>query len=128
MFLNTVDLHEHLVQVPPPVAGFHALDAALPDLGGEHRPKRRHQNRTVSWQMSVPRSCSRSSTFVSESGKRTYIVTAKRMISGLLWKYLKGSFLLIPEGYGTALPASTEILLTAPGPMVRAILAAIRHP
>ena len=30
-----------------------------------------HQYRTVSWLMSMPRSCSRSSTFRSESGKRT---------------------------------------------------------
>jgi hypothetical protein len=34
-----VDLHEHLVQVPPPVAGLNALDAALPDFGGEDRAK-----------------------------------------------------------------------------------------
>ena len=35
----TVDLHEHLVQVPAPSAGFHAFDAALADLGGEDRAK-----------------------------------------------------------------------------------------
>src|SRR6056297_471711 len=34
-----VDLYENLVEVPSPVAGFHASDAPLPDLGGEHRPK-----------------------------------------------------------------------------------------
>jgi hypothetical protein len=43
-----------------------------------------HQYRTVSWLMSMPRSCSRSSTLRSESGNRTYIMTARRMISGLL--------------------------------------------
>jgi hypothetical protein len=32
-----VDLHEHLVQVPSPAAGLHALDPALPDLGCEQR-------------------------------------------------------------------------------------------
>jgi len=32
-----VDLHEHLVEVPSPVAGFHALDPAFPDLSGEQR-------------------------------------------------------------------------------------------
>src|SRR6056297_446378 len=32
-----VDLHEHLVEVPSPVAGLHALDAALADLGSEQR-------------------------------------------------------------------------------------------
>ena len=38
-------------------------------------PNRFHHNRTVSWQMSIPRSNSRSSTFRSDSGKRTYIIT-----------------------------------------------------
>ena len=32
-----VDLHEHLVQMPAPAAGFHSSDAALFDLGGEER-------------------------------------------------------------------------------------------
>ena len=43
-----------------------------------------HQYRTVSWLISTPRSCSRSSTFRSDNGKRTYSITARRMISGLL--------------------------------------------
>lgn len=33
-------------------------------------PNRRHQTRTVSWLISMPRSWSRSSTFRSESGNR----------------------------------------------------------
>src|SRR6056297_880336 len=32
-----VDLHEDLIEMPPPVAGFHALDTAFADLRGEHR-------------------------------------------------------------------------------------------
>ena len=32
-----IDFHEHLVQMPPPATGFHALDAALSDLGREQR-------------------------------------------------------------------------------------------
>jgi len=32
----TVDLHKNLVQMPPPAAGFHSLDAPLFDLCGEH--------------------------------------------------------------------------------------------
>jgi hypothetical protein len=36
-----------------------------------------HQNRTVSWQTSMPRSCSKSSTLRSESGKRMYVLTAQ---------------------------------------------------
>ena len=35
------------------------------DAGGANRF---HHNRTVSWQMSIPRSASRSSTFRSDSG------------------------------------------------------------
>lgn len=32
-----IDLHEHLLQVPAPAAGAHALDAAFPDLRSEQR-------------------------------------------------------------------------------------------
>ena len=32
-----VGLHEHLVQVPAPSAGFHAFEPALADLRGKHR-------------------------------------------------------------------------------------------
>ena len=49
-------------------------------------PKRFHQNRTVSWQMSMPRSASRSSTFLSDSGYFTYIITTRRITSGELLK------------------------------------------
>ena len=41
-----------------------------------------HQSRTVSWQMSMPRSNSRSSTFRRHSGNRTYIITTRRITSG----------------------------------------------
>jgi hypothetical protein len=41
-----------------------------------------HHIRTVSWQMSMPRSNSRSSTFRKLSGKRTYIITTRRITSG----------------------------------------------
>jgi hypothetical protein len=43
-------------------------------------------DRTVSWQMSMPRSCRRSSKLQSDSGNRMYIITARRMISGLVLK------------------------------------------
>jgi len=32
-----IDLHEYLVEVPAPTAGFHALDPAFSDLSGKHR-------------------------------------------------------------------------------------------
>src|SRR5271157_3306279 len=43
-----------------------------------------HQNRTVSWLMSIPRSARRSSTLRSDSGYFTYIITTRRMTSGEL--------------------------------------------
>ena len=41
-------------------------------------------------------------------------MTARRIISGLLWKYLNGSFLIMRIRYEDTLPASTQILLTRP--------------
>ena len=61
-------------------------------------PNRFHQNRTVSWLMSIPRSAKRSSTLRSDSEYLTYIITTKRMTSGELLK--------IPEwvAHGSKLP------------------------
>jgi hypothetical protein len=53
-------------------------------------PNRFHQNRTVSWLMSTPRSANRSSTLRSYNGYRTYIITTRRMTSGELLKYRNG--------------------------------------
>ena len=53
-------------------------------------PNRFHQNRTVSWLMSIPRSAKRSSTLRSDSGYLTYIITTRRMTSGELLKYRNG--------------------------------------
>ena len=60
-------------------------------------PNRFHQNRTVSWLMSIPRSAKRSSTLRSDSGYFTYIITTRRMTSGELLKYRNG--LLMRRGY-----------------------------
>ena len=62
----------------------------------------------------MPRSCRRSSTLRSESGKRTYSITAKRMISGLVLKYLNGECFVIRRGYETARPVSSSFCLTVP--------------
>jgi hypothetical protein len=51
-----------------------------------------HQKRTVSWQMSIPHSASRSSTFRSDSGYITYIITTRRITSGELLKQRNGLF------------------------------------
>jgi hypothetical protein len=60
-------------------------------------PNRFHQNRTVSWLMSIPRSAKRSSTLRSGSGHLTYIIMTKRTTSGELLKYRNG--LLIAWSY-----------------------------
>jgi hypothetical protein len=52
--------------------------------------KRFHQWRTVSWLMSMPRSASRSSTFLRLSGYFTYIITARRITSGEELKWRNG--------------------------------------
>ena len=44
-----------------------------------------------------------------------YSITAKRMISGLVLKYLNGECFVIRRGYETTLPVSTEFNLTVPG-------------
>ena len=62
----------------------------------------------------IPRSCRRSSTLRSESGNRTYSITAKRKISGLVLKYLNGECFVIRRGYETALHGSSSFCLTVP--------------
>ena len=58
-------------------------------------PSLYHQKRTVSWLISILRSCSRSSTLRSENGNRTYIIAARPMVSGDVLKYLNGSHFVI---------------------------------
>ena len=55
-------------------------------------PNRFHHSLTVSWQISIPRSNSRSSTLRGDSGYRTYIMTTSRITSGELSKYRNGLF------------------------------------
>ena len=57
-----------------------------------------HQKRTVSWLISMPRSCRRSSTFRSDAGKRIYIITVRRMISGDVLKWREGPGLVMVPG------------------------------
>ena len=88
----TVDLHEHLIQVPAPLRDTRAClrRVAYESPRANIGPNRFHQNRTVSWLMSIPRSANRSSTLRSDNGYRTYIITTRRMTSGELLKYRKG--------------------------------------
>jgi len=54
------------------------------------------------------------STLRSESGKRAYSITAKRIISGLVLKYLNGECFMIRRVYKTTLHSSSSLCLTAP--------------
>ena len=93
-----VDLHERLIQMPPPLrVPAHVRYPPLSDLSANIGPNRFHQNRTVSWLMSIPRSAKRSSTLRSDSGYLTYIITTRRITSGELLKHRNG--LLMALGY-----------------------------
>src|SRR3984957_10084530 len=70
----------------PPMCATRLLRISAANIG----PNRFHQNRTVSWLMSIPRSARRSSTLRSDSGYLTYIITTRRMTSGELLKYRNG--------------------------------------
>jgi len=62
----------------------------------------------------MPRSCSRPSTLSGECGDRSYIITARRMISGLVLKLRKGLGSVM-AGSNASRPASTrQVLLTKP--------------
>ena len=105
-------LHKDLVHMPLPFGvGSKLLNTLSSGLRSKHRTK---PVPTVSWLTSMPRSCSRSSTFRSESGKRMYNITARRMISGLVLKYLKEAGLVMGKSYATPLPHSRKVLLTRP--------------
>ena len=66
--------------------------------------------------MSMPGSWSRSSTFRSDRGNRTYIMTVRRMTSGLVLKSRNGLDFVIPRSYEIPPPASRQFLLTEPAP------------
>jgi hypothetical protein len=49
-----------------------------------------------------------------QQGNLTYIITAKRIISGLVLEYLNGLGLVIARRYESALPATTNFLMILP--------------
>jgi hypothetical protein len=66
---DAVDLHEDLIQMPPPVGqGPHAIDPLSSDIGGEYRAKSvpPEAHRLMADLNAAP--CRRSSTFRRESG------------------------------------------------------------
>lgn len=86
-----VDFHIHFIEVPPPLAeALHPAHPLLLTSAGRSGPILFHQCRTASWQVSIPRSASRSYAFRKLSGNRTYIITTSRMISGEELKYRNG--------------------------------------
>jgi hypothetical protein len=57
-----IDFHKDLIQMPPPLGEAAQMrNPLLSDLCANIGPNRFHQNRTVSWLMSIPRSAKRSS-------------------------------------------------------------------
>jgi hypothetical protein len=81
----SIDFHENLVQMPLPIGmGVLPLDTFLADLGCENRaepiPPKPHRLVT-----DIDPSLVQQVYNISKgSGNRTYIITARRMISGLL--------------------------------------------
>ncbi len=108
------DFHKHLIQVPALAAGSHTLDTSFFYLRGEHWTELLPPTPTSSRLVSTHHSCSRSSTLRKESGKRTEYITARRMNSGLVSKYLNGDCLAIGRDYVAVLLGSRQALLTAP--------------
>ncbi len=79
-----IHLQENLIRVPLPFRECAQFLHPLPsDLSSKLRVKPVPPISDSFELTSMPRSCSRSSTFRSESGKRMYSITARRMISGL---------------------------------------------
>ena len=77
-----------------------AVTASLVQIGvcgswwAKCMPKRSVTGWTASWQISIPRSLSRSSILRSDNRNRTYIITASWMISGDVLKYRNGFWLI----------------------------------
>ena len=70
--------------------------------GANIGPNRFHQSRTASWQMSIPRSASMSSTFRRDSGNFTYIMTTVRIISGDDSNQRNGSWVFVGRAFLSA--------------------------
>jgi hypothetical protein len=115
-----VDLYEHFIKVPAPLAiTLHPAHALATNVGSNKRAEPVPPQPHVSWQILIPRSNNRSSTLRKLSGNRTYIITTRRMISGDELKYRNGLSSL--RGLGIAQPCrnpliteSGAVALTAP--------------
>jgi len=96
--LLATDLYDYLVEVPPPVAGFHALDPAIADLGGEHRakPMPPETDRLVA---DINAALVQQVLDVSKRQREPDVQhTASRMISGLVLNHLKALGLNMGRG------------------------------
>jgi len=81
--LLAIYLHEDLIQMPPPLRMLtHGLRSFSSDLGREHRTKPVPPV-THAFMTNVDATLvQQSSTLRNESGNRTYIITARRIILG----------------------------------------------
>ena len=86
-----VDLHEHLVEVLAPMTEpAHRARSLTADVGCEERPEPvPPEPHSLVADVDATLN-SRSSTFLSDSGKRTYISTTSLITSGELLKYRNG--------------------------------------
>lgn len=87
-----IDPHIHLVQMPPPMPETpHVAHSLAPDIGRGHateavppQPDRFMADIDPTFEEQI-------STFRNDSGKRTWSITTRRMMSGEEWKYRNGS-------------------------------------
>ena len=80
----------------------------------DYRAKPILLKRIVSCLASMPRSCSKSLTFRGGRGKRTYIITARQIMSGLVLEFRNGVCFVVCPRDETALPLAGRFLLTLP--------------
>jgi hypothetical protein len=104
--MPAVQLHVHLIEVPPPVAeASHPADPLPANLAGENRsePVPPHRTRLVTY---VNAALEQQILDVAQAErKRTYISTTRRITSGELLKYRNGLAGLRARGMPAPLPA-----------------------
>ncbi len=88
----------------------HTLRMPVTNIGTDQL----HRDQTIAWRTSVPRSCSRSSAFRSEGGKRMHSIIARRMVPRLFPKYLKEAEQIISRRRTILRPGSGKHILTGP--------------
>ena len=109
----TIDLHENLVQMPLPVRiCTHPVDPLSPDLSSKHRAKSIPPKPTVSWLMSIAALVQQVLDIPERKWKAN--VHHDRQANDLraAVKVLEGVRFVMERRYETALPSSSQFLLT----------------